>query len=201
MHLNDSSTAGGGCCEKTRSPASGGPGRVAPTFYAASSPSTEPMARPRGSSPEGGPARARGSRGEAAPPSEPYLRDDAGKVRRSALRDGRVAWLREGRAFRVVSFSVFQIALRLIPRTPRPRARCPPAERRSVKFVQQRSCKLPARVEGNLRISSRKTAYPCTTAGDVKRGHRAGADVGGRRCRMAAAEELGLNPTGQSRPS
>jgi hypothetical protein len=156
---------------------------------------------PGGSPPEGGPARARGSRGEAAPPSEPYLRDDAGKVRRSSLRDGRVAWLREGRAFRVVSFIVFQIALRLIPRTPRPRARCPPAERRSVKFVQQRSCKLPARVEGNLRISSRKTAYPCTTAGDVKRGHRAGADVGGRRCRMAAAEELGLNPTGQSRPS
>jgi bile acid-coenzyme A ligase len=29
-----------------------------------------------------------------------YLRDDAGKVRRSALRDERVAWLREGRASR-----------------------------------------------------------------------------------------------------
>jgi bile acid-coenzyme A ligase len=32
-----------------------------------------------------------------------YLRDDAGKVRRSALREGRVTWLREGRAFRVVT--------------------------------------------------------------------------------------------------
>ncbi len=29
------------------------------------------------------------------------LRDDAGKVRRSALREKRVTWLREGRAFRV----------------------------------------------------------------------------------------------------
>ena len=30
-----------------------------------------------------------------------YLRDDAGKVRRSALRDERTLWLREGRLFRV----------------------------------------------------------------------------------------------------
>ena len=37
--------------------------------------------------------------------------------------------------------------------------------------------KLPARVEGNLRISSCKTAYPCNSAGDVERGHRAGADA------------------------
>jgi bile acid-coenzyme A ligase len=33
--------------------------------------------------------------------TEDYLRDDAGKVRRSALRDERVAWLREGRPFRI----------------------------------------------------------------------------------------------------
>jgi bile acid-coenzyme A ligase len=33
--------------------------------------------------------------------TENYLRDDAGKVRRSALRDERVTWLREGRAFRI----------------------------------------------------------------------------------------------------
>ena len=33
--------------------------------------------------------------------TENYLRDDAGKVRRSALREERVAWLREGRSFRV----------------------------------------------------------------------------------------------------
>jgi bile acid-coenzyme A ligase len=33
--------------------------------------------------------------------TEEYLRDDAGKVRRSALRDERIAWLREGRPFRV----------------------------------------------------------------------------------------------------
>jgi bile acid-coenzyme A ligase len=33
--------------------------------------------------------------------TEEYLRDDAGKVRRSALRDERVAWLREGRPFRI----------------------------------------------------------------------------------------------------
>jgi bile acid-coenzyme A ligase len=33
--------------------------------------------------------------------TENYLRDDAGKVRRSALREERVAWLREGRPFRV----------------------------------------------------------------------------------------------------
>jgi len=32
-----------------------------------------------------------------------YLRDDAGKVRRSSLREERVTWLREGRAFRVVT--------------------------------------------------------------------------------------------------
>jgi bile acid-coenzyme A ligase len=32
--------------------------------------------------------------------TEDYLRDDAGKVRRSALRDERIAWLREGRPFR-----------------------------------------------------------------------------------------------------
>jgi bile acid-coenzyme A ligase len=34
-----------------------------------------------------------------------YLRDDAGKVRRSALRDERIAWLREGRTFRVEATS------------------------------------------------------------------------------------------------
>jgi bile acid-coenzyme A ligase len=33
--------------------------------------------------------------------TEDYLRDDAGKVRRSTLRDERVAWLREGRPFRI----------------------------------------------------------------------------------------------------
>jgi bile acid-coenzyme A ligase len=33
--------------------------------------------------------------------TDDYLRDDAGKVRRSALRDERVAWLREGRPFRI----------------------------------------------------------------------------------------------------
>ena len=33
--------------------------------------------------------------------TDDYLRDDAGKVRRSALRDERVAWLREGRSFRI----------------------------------------------------------------------------------------------------
>ena len=33
--------------------------------------------------------------------TENYLRDDAGKVRRSALRDERVAWFREGRPFRI----------------------------------------------------------------------------------------------------
>jgi len=33
--------------------------------------------------------------------TEHYLRDDAGKVRRSALRDERVAWLPEGRPFRI----------------------------------------------------------------------------------------------------
>ena len=33
--------------------------------------------------------------------TENYSRDDAGKVRRSALREERVAWLREGRPFRV----------------------------------------------------------------------------------------------------
>jgi bile acid-coenzyme A ligase len=33
--------------------------------------------------------------------TENYLRDDAGKVRRSALREERVAWLREGRPFRI----------------------------------------------------------------------------------------------------
>ncbi len=32
--------------------------------------------------------------------TDDYLRDDAGKVRRSALREERVTWLREGRAFR-----------------------------------------------------------------------------------------------------
>jgi bile acid-coenzyme A ligase len=33
--------------------------------------------------------------------TDDFLRDDAGKVRRSALREERVTWLREGRAFRV----------------------------------------------------------------------------------------------------
>ena len=33
--------------------------------------------------------------------TDDYLRDDAGKVRRSALRNERVAWLREGRPFRI----------------------------------------------------------------------------------------------------
>ena len=33
--------------------------------------------------------------------AEDYLRDDAGKVRRSALRDERVTWLQEGRPFRI----------------------------------------------------------------------------------------------------
>jgi bile acid-coenzyme A ligase len=30
------------------------------------------------------------------------LRDDAGKVRRTLVRDERAAWLREGRAFRIM---------------------------------------------------------------------------------------------------
>jgi acyl-CoA synthetase (AMP-forming)/AMP-acid ligase II len=34
--------------------------------------------------------------------TDDYLRDDAGKVRRSALRDERLAWLREGRPFRIM---------------------------------------------------------------------------------------------------
>jgi len=41
-------------------------------------------------------------------------------------------------------------------------------QRRSVNsYSSVLSWKLPARVEGNLRISSCKTAYPCTSAGDV----------------------------------
>jgi bile acid-coenzyme A ligase len=31
------------------------------------------------------------------------LRDDSGKVRRTLLRDERAGWLREGRAFRIVT--------------------------------------------------------------------------------------------------
>jgi bile acid-coenzyme A ligase len=33
--------------------------------------------------------------------AQTYLRDDAGKVRRSALRDERALWLREGMPFRI----------------------------------------------------------------------------------------------------
>jgi hypothetical protein len=38
-----------------------------------------------------------------------------------------------------------------------------------------------------------------TSAGRRERGHRAGADARGRGCRMAAAEGMGLNPTGANR--